>query len=148
MCPRRERIYQHKGPSQPHAPVPGERDRLKTMLTLAVAHLLQRRLVSQSVLARLYDERETGGNGLGGLRRLGLLGGGHRDEIGRGREGRRAWAAAGVVLAFAAAVPILVVLTDDDSVPALAARERVIRLGGDCGSILFDSGLCRENPVG
>ena len=37
------------------------------MLTLAVAHLLQRGLVAQSVFTRLDDEGEPGRDGLGGL---------------------------------------------------------------------------------
>jgi hypothetical protein len=54
------------------------------VLTLAVAHLLERALVPKRVLARLDDERETRGDRLGGLRRLGLLvghGGGHGEEV-------------------------------------------------------------------
>ena len=53
------------------------RERKATVLTLAVAHVLERRLVAEAVLARLDDERETRRNGLGGLGSLGLFGGGH-----------------------------------------------------------------------
>ena len=49
----------------------------RKVLTLAIAHLLQRGLVTEVVLARLHDERETRGNALGALRGLALLGGGH-----------------------------------------------------------------------
>jgi hypothetical protein len=54
------------------------------MLTLAAAHLLQRRLVPKRVLARLYDEGEAGRDGLARFSGLGFLAGGHR--AGRGRE--------------------------------------------------------------
>ena len=50
---------------------------LEIVLTLAIAHLLQSRLVSQRILAGLDDKGETGGDRLGRLCRLGLLGGGH-----------------------------------------------------------------------
>ena len=51
----------------------------RTVLTLAVAHLLESRLVAKAVLARLDNEGQTGSDGLGGLCSLGLLGGGHYD---------------------------------------------------------------------
>ena len=66
-------------------------------LTLAVAHLLERGLVAERVLARLDDERETGGDGLGGLRRLGLLRGGHREFLRSRVGGRRGWMADGAL---------------------------------------------------
>ena len=47
------------------------------MLTLAVAHVLERGLVAQAVLARLDDERELSRNRLSRLSSLGLFGGGH-----------------------------------------------------------------------
>ena len=53
------------------------RESKRKVRTLAVAHLLESSLVAERVLARLDDEGETGGDGLGGLCRLGLLGGGH-----------------------------------------------------------------------
>lgn len=75
---KEKNIYQHKGPSQPQTLQSPGVELLETVLTLAVTHLLQRRLVPQRVLARLDDEGETGGDRLGRLCRLGLLGGGHR----------------------------------------------------------------------
>lgn len=58
------------------APAPsGESQELHS--TFAVTHLLKRRFVPKSVLARLDDEGETSGNGLGRLCCLGLLSGSH-----------------------------------------------------------------------
>lgn len=48
-----------------------------TQLTLAAAHLFERRFVSERVLARLYDKRETGRDRLARLCGLGFLAGGH-----------------------------------------------------------------------
>ena len=61
------------------------RERMRKGRTLAVAHLLEGRLVAEGVLARLDDEGKARRDGLGGLCCLGLLGGGHRG----GGEGRR-----------------------------------------------------------
>ena len=47
------------------------------LLTLAAAHLLQRRLVAKGVLSRLHNEGQTRGDGLVGLGRFGFLAGGH-----------------------------------------------------------------------
>ena len=45
--------------------------------TFAISHLLQSGLVSEKVLSRLYNESETGGNGLGRFGGLGFFGWGH-----------------------------------------------------------------------
>ena len=59
------------------------------MLTLAVAHVFERGLVAQAVLAGLDDQRETRRNGLGGLGGLGLFGGSHCECRGWLKERRR-----------------------------------------------------------
>ena len=61
---------------------PRRESRDETLLTLAIAHVLQRGLVAQAVLARLDDERETRRDGLGRLGGLALLGGCHLYEYG------------------------------------------------------------------
>lgn len=53
----------------------------RKVLTLAVAHVLEGRLVAEAVLAGLHDERKTRGDALGGLGSLGLLGGGHCTRV-------------------------------------------------------------------
>ena len=57
---------------------PPERLARQNVLTLAVAHLLKRRLVAKAVFARLYDERKTRRDALSGLGSLAFLGGSHR----------------------------------------------------------------------
>lgn len=50
----------------------------KKKLTLSVAHLLERRFVTERVFARLYDEGKTRSDRLDRLCRFLLLSGGHR----------------------------------------------------------------------
>ena len=62
------------------------------VLTLSVAHLLERRLVPEAVFARLYDEGKPRSDRLDRLCSLLLLGGGHRVGFGlEGKAGSRKW---------------------------------------------------------
>ena len=60
----KKRKCQLKGPSQPHfsSPARGNSFGKEMILTLSVAHLLERRLVPEAVFARLYDEGKPRGD--------------------------------------------------------------------------------------
>lgn len=77
---KKKRKCQLKGPSQPHfsSPARGNSFGKGMILTLSVAHLLERRLIPEAVFARLYDKGKTRGDRLDRLCRFLLLGGGHR----------------------------------------------------------------------
>ena len=62
----------------PHEAIVLEAKEKKKKLTFSVAHLLERRFVTERVFARLYDEGKTRSDRLDRLCRLLLLSGGHR----------------------------------------------------------------------
>ena len=91
-CPRGEEHAENTSSAQgtfsASRSSPRRESRSEMVLTLAVAHVLERGLVAEAVLARLDDERKPRRDALGRLGGLGLLGGCHWYEC-EGKERRR-----------------------------------------------------------